>query len=61
MPRPSRAFLFEPATLSQQLVRARARIRDAGSRFFVPKPEDLPERLEAVLDAIYAAFGHGWD
>lgn len=61
MPRPSRAFLVEPATLSQQLVRARAHIRDAGLRFSVPEPEDLPERLEAVLDAIHAALGHGWD
>jgi RNA polymerase sigma-70 factor (ECF subfamily) len=57
----ARAFLVEPATMSQRLVRAKARIRDAGLRFTLPQPEHLPERLGAVLDAIYAAFGQGWD
>lgn len=57
----ARAFLVPPATLSQRLVRAKARIRDAGLRFSLPEPEDLAPRLEAVLDAIYAAFGAGWD
>ena len=55
------AFLVEPAAMSQRLVRAKARIRDAGLRFAVPGPEDLPGRMGAVLDAIYAAFGQGWD
>jgi RNA polymerase sigma-70 factor (ECF subfamily) len=57
----SRAFLVEPAAMSQRLVRAKARIRDAGLRFAPPDPADLPDRLAAVLDAIYAAFGRGWD
>lgn len=57
----ARAFLVEPATMSQRLVRAKARIRDSGLRFAVPAPDDMPERLGAVLDAIYAAFGQGWD
>lgn len=57
----ARAFLVEPAAMSQRLVRAKTRIRDAGLPFAVPQPEDLPERLGAVLDAIYAAFGRGWD
>ncbi len=57
----ARAFLVEPAAMSQRLVRAKARIRDAGLRFAIPQPEDLPERLGCVLDAIYAAFGQGWD
>jgi RNA polymerase sigma-70 factor (ECF subfamily) len=57
----ARAFLVPPATLSQRLVRAKARIRDAGLAFALPEPEDLAPRLEAVLDAIYAAFGAGWD
>lgn len=57
----ARAFLVEPAAMSQRLVRAKVRIRDAGLRFAVPEPEDLPDRLGAVLDAIYAAFGRGWD
>ncbi len=57
----ARAFLVPPATLSQRLVRAKTRIRDAGLIFALPAPEDLAPRLEAVLDAIYAAFGAGWD
>jgi RNA polymerase sigma-70 factor, ECF subfamily len=57
----ARAFLVEPTTMAQRLVRAKARIRDAGLRFAVPAPEELPQRLGAVLDAIYAAFGQGWD
>lgn len=57
----ARAFLVPPATLSQRLVRAKARIRDAGLSFSLPEAEDLAPRLEAVLDAVYAAFGAGWD
>jgi RNA polymerase sigma-70 factor (ECF subfamily) len=57
----ARAFLVSPATMSQRLVRAKARIRDAGLSFSLPGPEDLAPRLGAVLEAIYAAFGAGWD
>jgi RNA polymerase sigma-70 factor, ECF subfamily len=57
----ARAFLVEPAAMSQRLVRAKARIREAGLRFAMPAPDEMPERLGAVLDAIYAAFGQGWD
>ena len=57
----ARSFLVEPATMSQRLVRAKARIRDAGIRFAMPSAEDMPKRLDAVLDSIYAAFSHGWD
>jgi RNA polymerase sigma-70 factor (ECF subfamily) len=56
-----RAFLVPAATMSQRLVRAKARIRDAGLTFSLPAPEDLAARLEVVLDAIYTAFGEGWD
>jgi len=55
------AFLVAPATMSQRLVRAKAKIRQARIRFTLPDPEDLPGRLEHVLDAIYAAFGTAWD
>jgi RNA polymerase sigma-70 factor (ECF subfamily) len=54
------AFLLAPATMGQRLVRAKARIKDAGVPFRVPERPDLPERLEAVLDAIYAVFAEGW-
>lgn len=54
------AFLAGPAAMSQRLVRAKKKIRDAGIAFDVPEPEDWPQRLGAVLDAIYAAFSAGW-
>lgn len=57
----ARAFLTEPTAMSQRLVRAKARIRDAGLRFELPQAEDMPGRHGAVLEAIYAAFGQGWD
>jgi RNA polymerase sigma-70 factor (ECF subfamily) len=56
-----KAFLVPAATMGQRLVRAKAKIRDARLRFETPEPEDMPERLSEVLDAIYAAYGVGWD
>ena len=55
------AFLVAPATLGQRLVRAKARIRQAGIGFEYPRAQDLPQRLQDVLDGIYAAYGTGWD
>jgi len=55
------AFLVTPATMSQRLVRVKAKIRDAGIRFEIPEPRDLPSRLDAVLQAVYAAYGSGWE
>lgn len=55
------AFLVAPATMSQRLVRAKARLREANVRLAMPEPADLPARLAAVLEAIYAAFGLAWD
>jgi RNA polymerase sigma-70 factor (ECF subfamily) len=54
------AFLVAPATMSQRLVRAKAKIREAGVPFRVPEHAQLRERIEAVLEAIYAAFAEGW-
>jgi RNA polymerase sigma-70 factor (ECF subfamily) len=54
------AFLTAPAAMGQRLVRAKARIKLTGIPFRLPELADLPERLEAVLDAIYAAFSAGW-
>lgn len=57
----AKAYLIPPATLSQRLVRAKQKIRDARIPFVVPEPRELPDRVSAVLDAIYAAYGSGWD
>jgi RNA polymerase sigma-70 factor (ECF subfamily) len=54
------AFLTAPAAMSQRLVRAKARIKLTAIPFHVPERADLPERLQAVLVAIYAAFTAGW-
>jgi len=54
------AFLVAPATMGQRLVRAKTRIRQAGIPFRVPEPAEMPDRLDAVLEAIYAAFTEGW-
>lgn len=55
------AFLVSPKTMGQRLVRAKTKIRDGGIQFEVPEARELPGRLDAVLEAIYAAFGIGWD
>jgi RNA polymerase sigma-70 factor, ECF subfamily len=54
------AFLVAPATMGQRLVRAQSRIKVAGIPFRVPETAELRDRLDAVLDAIYAAFAAGW-
>src|SRR5271166_5836427 len=54
------AFLVSPAAMGQRLARAKAKIRLAGVPFRIPDREDLPERLGFALEAIYAAFSHGW-
>lgn len=54
------AFLIPPKTMGQRLSRAKTRIRQAGIPFRVPDRDELPERLDAVLEAIYAAYSKGW-
>ena len=54
------AFLVAPATMGQRLVRAKTKIRQAGMAFCVPDRTELQPRLDAVLDAIYAAYSEGW-
>jgi RNA polymerase sigma-70 factor (ECF subfamily) len=50
-------FLTPPATMGQRLSRAKAKIRDAGIRFRIPRDDELTPRLNAVLSAVYAAYG----
>jgi predicted RNA polymerase sigma factor len=54
------AFLTSPAAMGKRLGRAKDKIRQAGIPFSVPEREDLPGRLDTVLDAVYAAFAEGW-
>jgi RNA polymerase sigma-70 factor, ECF subfamily len=55
------AFLVSPSSMSQRLVRAKARIKECGIPFSVPEQDDMPDRLNAVLEALYAAYSTGWD
>lgn len=54
------AFLVAPSTMGQRLVRAKGKIKQAGIPFRLPDHDDLPQRLDAVLEAIYATFTEGW-
>jgi len=55
------AFLVSPAAMSQRLVRAKTKIREAAIPFELPEERELPGRLDSVLEALYAAYGLGWD
>jgi RNA polymerase sigma-70 factor (ECF subfamily) len=56
----ARAFLVTPATLAQRIVRAKAKIRETPIPYEVPTQQELPERLDAVLQVVYLVFNEGY-
>lgn len=56
----ARAFLATPTTIAQRIVRAKAKIREAGIPYQVPSRDELPERLDSVLRVVYLVFNEGY-
>ncbi len=54
------AYFAKPIAIAQRIVRAKGKIRDARIPYAVPAPEELPERIETVLQVIYLVFNEGY-
>ena len=60
VPEIARAYVVPEATISQRIVRAKKKIRDAGIPYRVPGEAELPARLPPVLTVLYLVFNEGY-
>src|SRR5262249_13751711 len=56
----ARAFFSDERTIAQRIVRAKQRLRDEGTRFDLPEPDEIPSRLRSILDVLYQLFTEGF-
>ena len=56
----ARAFLSDERTIAQRIVRAKQRLRDEGTEFELPEPDEVPSRLVPILDVVYQLFSEGY-
>ncbi|MEL6646131.1 MAG: DUF6596 domain-containing protein [Pseudomonadota bacterium] len=56
----AKAFLVSPTAMAQRLVRAKKKIKAAGIPFVLPDMDVYPERMGAVMEAVYGAYAVDW-